>query len=179
MVSVSVRFFTVFSNWLKKMQASTVLIVEHDERVCRVLSRIIKRMGYVPFPAGNYEDFKALYAEQQPAAILLNLGLPGNDHTEFFRYLVEQHSAATIILLCDLEENETGEFIQLGRSAGLNMGGALRKPVDVDAVKKVLQERVSPLKKSSVNRQTTAAAGQDRFLDLAQFFKNRISLILM
>ena len=161
------------------MQALTVLIVEHDERVCRVLSRIIKRMGYEPFSTGGYEDFKTLYAEHQPAAILLNLGLPGNDHTEFFRFLVEQHSAATIILLCDLEENETGEFIQLGSSAGLNMGGALCKPVDVDVVKKVLQEQVSPLKKSSVNRRITTAAGRDKVLDLSRLYKSRISLIVM
>lgn len=160
------------------MQASTVLIVEHDDRVCRVLSRIIKRMGYVPFPAGDYEDFKALYAEQQPATILLDLVSTGDDYTEFFRYLVEQRSAATVILLDDLEENETSEILLFGRSAGLNMGGVLRKPVDVDAVKTVLGKKPGPLKKSHLNRSNKTTAERGKIFDLDQLLKNRTSLIL-
>lgn len=120
------------------MQAQIILIVEHDERVCRVLSRIIKRIGYIPFTAGDYEDFKTLYARQQPAIILLDLESPDHEHTEYIRYLAEQHAAATVILLSDLEENETGEFIRLGRAAGLNMGRVLRKPLNVESVKELL-----------------------------------------
>ena len=82
---------------LKHMQASTVLIVEHDERVRRVLSRIIKRIGYAPFPAADYKSFKSLYSEQQPAIILLDLESPEHDHMEYIRYLAEQHSAASCV----------------------------------------------------------------------------------
>ncbi|MBM2830718.1 MAG: histidine kinase [Gammaproteobacteria bacterium] len=135
------------------MNTIRVLIMEHEERVCRVLCRIVKRMGYEPFPAADYEHFKALYNEAIPDIILLNLKIAGNDNTEFCRYLVEQKSPATIILLSDREEDETADLMKLGLSAGLNMGGVLRKPVDVEAVKELLAGRMppqpsSPLKKS-------------------------------
>ena len=135
------------------MQEPRILIVEPDERVSRVLGRIITRMGYAAFAAIDYDSFKTLYNEQVPAAILLNLEITGNDNTVYCRYLVEQKSTATIILLSDREEDETAYLMKLGLSAGLNMGGVLRKPVDVEAVKELLAGRVppqpsSPLKKS-------------------------------
>ena len=162
------------------MQEPRVLIVEHDDRVCRVLSRIFKRMGYEAFPAIDYEGFKSLYAEQTPAIILLNTEIPGHDSTEFFRFLVEQQSPAAIILLSDLEENETSDFTELGSSAGLNMGGILRKPVDVEAVKRLLAgdgPAASPLKKSQKNRQRSRDIGRVTILDPDQISMHQFRLI--
>ena len=107
----------------------------------------------ISYPAADYEHFKALYNEAIPDIILLNLETAGNDNTVFCRYLVEQESTATIILLSDREEDETADLMKLGLSAGLNMGGVLRKPVDVEAVKELLAGRMppqpsSPLKKN-------------------------------
>ena len=164
------------------MQELSVLIVEHDDRVCRVLSRIFKRMGYEAFQAIDYDGFKTLYAGKTPAIILLNMEIPGHDNTEFFRFLVEQQSPAAIILLSDLEENETSDFMELGRSAGLNMGGILRKPVDVDAVKGLLsgdcpEPQASPLKKSQKNRQRLQDLDRVIILDPDQFPEDRFRLI--
>ncbi|OGT70626.1 MAG: hypothetical protein A3I78_00905 [Gammaproteobacteria bacterium RIFCSPLOWO2_02_FULL_56_15] len=135
------------------MQEHRVLIIEHDDRVCRVLGRIITRMGYAALAAADYDSFKAFYNEQVPAVILLNLEIAGNDNAEFCRYLVERKSPTAIILLSDREEDKTTDLMQLGLSAGLNMCGVLHKPVDVEAVKELLAGRVppqpsSPLKKS-------------------------------
>ena len=163
------------------MQEPRVLIVEHDDRVCRVLSRIFKRMGYEAFPAIDYEGFKNLYAEKTPAIILLDMEIPGHDSTDFFRYLVEQHSPAAVVLLSDLEENETSEFLELGKSAGLNMGDILRKPVDVEAVKQLLggeypETQDSPLKKSQKNRQSLQVIDRVMILDPDHVQRDRFRL---
>lgn len=152
------------------MQKSGVLIVEHDDRVCRVLCRIVKRMGYEPFAAADYEVFKALYVEKKPAIILLDMEIPGSDNSEFFRYLVEQQSQAAIFLLSDLEENETRDYLDLGASAGLIIGGILRKPVDFDSVKQKLTGRRrdnqdSPLKKSQITGRMLQAVDRRKILD--------------
>lgn len=120
------------------MNKTRVLIMEHEERVCRVLSRIIKRMGFEPFSAIDYENFKSLYIKHRPEIILLSLEILDNDNAEFCRYLVEQGSNATIILLSNMDEDDLSSFEKLGLSAGLNMGGILRKPIDVDSVKSKL-----------------------------------------
>ena len=153
------------------MQEHLALIVEPDERVSRVLCRIVKRMGYEPYPVADYEHFKALYNEAIPDIILLNLEIAGNDNTVFCRYLVEQKSTATIILLSDREEDETADLMKLGLSAGLNMGGVLRKPVDVEAVKELLAGRMppqlsSPLKKSHKQGRITRTKNRNRTITL-------------
>ena len=140
------------------MHDPRVLIVENDERVCRVLSRIFTRMGYAAIAAADYESFKVLYQEQIPAVILLNLEIAGSGNTEFCRYLVEQKSGTAIMLLSDMEEEETADLLNLGSTAGLNMLGVLRKPVDVVTVKALLGQYVClqtphPLKKSLGNEQ--------------------------
>ena len=121
------------------MQVPRILIVEHDDRVCRVLGRIIARMGYAALAAADYDSFKTFYNEQVPAAILLNLEIAGNDNVEFCRYLVERKSPAAIILLSNMEADAATDLMKLGLSAGLNMQGVLSKPVDVEAVKEMLK----------------------------------------
>lgn len=165
------------------MSEPGVLIVEHDDRVCRVLCRIIKRMGFEACPAADYEAFKTLYAREKPAIILLNMDSPDSDNSEFFRFLVEQQSQAAIILLSDLEEPETNDFMELGKAAGLQVGGVLRKPVDVEAVKRMLSGRApkdpaSPLKKSQYKRQRFHTDDCIKILDQDQIFEQRICLIL-
>ena len=158
------------------MHQPGALIVEPDERVSRVLCRIVKRMGYEPYPASDYEHFKALYNEAIPDIILLNLETAGNDNTVFCRYLVEQESTATIILLSDREEDETADLMKLGLSAGLNMGGVLRKPADVEAVKELLAGRMppqpsSPLKKNHEQGRPLQPDDRVTILDTDQRFE--------
>jgi CheY-like chemotaxis protein len=135
---------------LTKMRQPVVMIVEQDDRVSRVLCRMIKRLGHQPYTAADYEAFKTIYIEKAPAIILLNLELAGNHNSGFCRYLVERQSRAAIILLSNMEEEETSGFMKLGQSAGLNMRGVLRKPVDMDALKDLLAGLTpsDPLKKS-------------------------------
>jgi DNA-binding response OmpR family regulator len=120
------------------MHNSGVLIVEHDERVSRVLCRIIERMGYEPMATADYEDFKVLYKEKTPEIIMLSLEITDTNDSELFRFLTDQQSQSAIILLSNLDEEDLGKFEELGRSGGLNMGGVLRKPVDFNSVKELL-----------------------------------------
>ena len=164
------------------MHTSGVLILEHDERVCRVLSRIVQRLGFEALPASDYAGFKTLYAGYKPAVILLNMDTTGNDNAEFFRFLVEQQSQANIILLNDPEETETRDLMDLGKAAGLKISGILRKPIDVEAVKRMLAEQFPPdrtatLKKSHEIGYLIKISAWGMYFDPDLPDKNRLSLI--
>jgi CheY-like chemotaxis protein len=103
------------------MNKSSVLIMEYEDRVSRVLCRIIKRLGLEPASTDNYHDFKKLYIESRPQFILLSLDTPANNQGELCRYLVDQKSPSTIILLSNMDEEKLLGFERNGRSAGLNM----------------------------------------------------------
>ena len=130
-----------------------VLILEHEERVSRVLGRIIKQIGFVPLAVNDYLNFKSAYHEFKPDVILLSLEIPNADHHELLRYLLEQTPQATIILMSNMDDDEISGFEKLCLLAGLHMGGILRKPIDVESVKLkltglVLKKQMHPLKKN-------------------------------
>ena len=126
------------------MNKSSVLIMEYEDRVSRVLCRIIKRLGLEPASTNNYHDFKKLYVESRPQFILLSLDTPANNQGELCRYLVDQKSPSTIILLSNMDEEKLLGFERNGRSAGLTMGGILRKPVDLTSVQSKLEGLITP-----------------------------------
>ena len=153
-----------------------VLILEHEERVSRLLCRIMKRMGFKPVSADNYEKFKTIYVETKPEIILLSLDIPAGDHNELCSYLVEHNSNANIVLLSNMDEDKLTNFIKTGKKSGLKMGGILRKPIDVDAVKKIFKDqglfgRSKPLKKNGEFRRLLQMHDLLDNLDLDQFFK--------
>lgn len=135
------------------MNKIRILIMEHEKRVCRVLCRIIERLGFESLSVNEPADFESTCVEFKPDVVLLSLETIDVDHIKLLHSLIEQHSRATIILLSNMHEDETVALERLGQSSGLNMGGILRKPIDVDAVKSKLKDLVpqnhkQPLKKS-------------------------------
>lgn len=118
--------------------------MEYEDRVSRVLCRMVRRLGMSPIAADNYSDFKKLYDEFNPRIILLSLDTPTNNQGELCQYLVEQKALATIILLSNMDEEKLLGFERNGRTAGLNMGGILRKPVDLTSVQTKLEELITP-----------------------------------
>jgi len=50
------------------MDESNVLIMEYEDRVNRVLCRIVRRLGLEPVSADNYNNFKSLCKEHHPLA---------------------------------------------------------------------------------------------------------------
>ena len=134
-----------------------ILIMEYEGRVSRVLCRIISRLGLEPVPAGDYASFKALYDEHQPGFILLSLDSPKDDRSDVCRYLVESQSPATIILLSNMDEDKLRGFERTGRSAGLNMGGILRKPVDKTSLQSKLEQLIRQDQETNFNQRNTSS----------------------
>lgn len=145
-----------------------VLILEHEERVCRVLGRIIKQLGFKPLAVNDYLKFKSSYLEFRPDIILLSLEIPDADHQEILHYLIEQDSPSTIILTSNMDDDEISGFEKLCLLAGLDMGGILHKPIDIESVKSKLEwlaqrKQMWPLKKSypfNAYREQPVAAGE-------------------
>ena len=124
------------------MKKPRVLIMENEERVCRLLDRIINRMGFESLSVNKYPDFKASYTDLKPDVVMLSLDIPGLDHAHLLHYLLEHDAGATVILLSNMDEDELSGIETLGQLSGLNMGGILHKPIYIDSVKSILKDVV-------------------------------------
>lgn len=154
---------------IKGMNETNVLIMEYEDRVNRVLCRIVKRLGLEPYSTDNYSNFKELYKEHKPKVILLSLDSPANNQGELCHYLVDEKSASTIILLSNMDEEKLLGFEKNGRSAGLTMGGILRKPMDMTTVQSKLEELIRPDQRNAFKKKVVCGSVETATQNQAPF----------
>jgi anti-anti-sigma factor len=83
---------------LKKAPGSdkTVLVVDDDPSIRRVLERILTPAGYAVFTASNGDEGRSLAREKKPSIILMDINLPGLDGGEVAQQLADELRTADI-----------------------------------------------------------------------------------
>ena len=106
------------------MAATRILIVDDDASVRRMLSEYLSSHGYEVREAASGAAMRAELARDEPAVVLLDIGLPGEDGLTLARYLRERHDIGIIMV--------TGAGDVVDRVAGLEVGADdyIAKPFD-------------------------------------------------
>jgi two-component system OmpR family response regulator len=106
------------------LTGAKVLIVDDDERLCRVLSRYLSREGYSVREAANGDQMRAMLAEEPADLILLDLILPDEDGLSLARDLRAESDVAIVML--------TGKTDTIDKIVGLELGADdyITKPFD-------------------------------------------------
>jgi len=106
------------------MAATRILIVDDDTSVRRMLSEYLSSHGYEVREAASGAAMRAELARAEPAVVLLDIGLPGEDGLTLARYLRERHDIGIIMV--------TGAGDVVDRVAGLEVGADdyIAKPFD-------------------------------------------------
>lgn len=105
-------------------QDATILIVDDDDRLCRVIGRYLTSAGYQVKTANDGEEMYKSIKIRTPDIIILDLRLPGKHGLELAREIRKDSEIGIIIL--------TGTGDKIDEIVGLE-GGAddyLTKPVD-------------------------------------------------
>ena len=66
-------------------QNTTILIVDDDDRICRILDRYLTSAGYRVKTAENGEEMRRCMQLQQPDLVILDLQMPGEHGLELTR----------------------------------------------------------------------------------------------
>ncbi len=117
-----------------------VLIIDDDQRICRLIKRVADDLGIESFATDNPELFEPANLDFEPTIIFMDLQMPKLDGVELLRKLADQHSKAAIILASGMDKSIIETTEELGKSMGLNMAGFLQKPIDIDKVKNILEQ---------------------------------------
>ena len=128
------------------MSKNRVLIIDDDQRICRVIKRVADELGVESFVTDNPELFESAYLGYEPNVILMDLQMPKLDGVELMRKLAEHKSKSAIILASGMDKRVLETTEELGKSLGLNMAGFLIKPIDIDTVKKILGQQFETVK---------------------------------
>jgi len=121
-----------------------VLIIDDDQRICRIIKRVADDLGIESFATDNPELFESTIPHFKPNVIFMDLQMPRLDGVELLRKLADQHSRAAIILASGMDKSIIETTEELGKSMGLNMAGILQKPIDIDQTKNILEQHFEP-----------------------------------
>jgi PAS domain S-box-containing protein len=105
-----------------------ILVVEDDPRLPIILSKMIKSLGFAPVCVESAELALASIAEEMPAGVFLDLGLPKMSGMELLRRLREDSATAPIPVFIMSGATDTGEAKSLGAL------GFLKKPVTRESI---------------------------------------------
>jgi PAS domain S-box-containing protein len=110
----------------------TVLVIDDEETVRVVASKMLKTLGFAVLSASDGEQGLRVYRAHSDAicAVLLDLTMPRMDGEETFRELRRICADACVILMSGFNEQEAG-----ARFVGKGLAGFLQKPFTPDELR--------------------------------------------
>jgi len=117
-----------------------VLVVDADPGYCKYVTKVLQRAGYSARSVATANDAVAFVRERRPAAVLLEVILPGATGYGVCRELREEHGDQLPIVFVSGECTEPSD-----RVVGLTIGGDdyLVKPIDPDELTARLRRLIS------------------------------------
>ena len=106
-----------------------LLVIDDQPDLCEFISEAARSMGFESLAVSEPDAFRRAVQEFQPTVVVLDLQMPGADGIELLRYLGERGSKAQVLVASGMDQRVLATAQQLGKSQGLNMLGALQKPI--------------------------------------------------
>ena len=116
-----------------------VLVVDDEPRMCDVLRRILKQVGYKVITAPDGETALRLIPEKNPDVLLLDLLMPGIDGREVCRRVRELSTKTQIIYFTAKVEPDPAKLKELRSEADAFIAKPATSKQILSRVSRVLQ----------------------------------------
>jgi len=116
-----------------------LLVVDDEIDICELIGSVAEGMGYDSILVDNVQNFPLLYSKDIDV-IVCDLAMPGFDGVEIIRFLADNRSEASIILISGFDQGVLHSAHELAVSQDLNVAGALGKPVSIDDLERLLYD---------------------------------------
>lgn len=77
----------------------TILIIDDDDKIRKVLRRMIEGEGFEIIEAENGDDGMVLFREKSPALVIIDIIMPGKDGLTVIQEIREQNPGARVIAM--------------------------------------------------------------------------------
>ena len=141
----------------------TILVVDDDPRICRLISRLLRRDGFSAHTAASGAEMRSVLEDVRPDLVLLDLMLPDEDGFTLARELRVGSEVGLVIL--------TGRTDTVDKIVGLELGADdyVTKPFDprelVARIRSVLRRRAGSSSRSDGRGSLARFAGWTLDLD--------------
>ncbi|MFH1992358.1 MAG: response regulator, partial [Pseudomonadota bacterium] len=108
---------------------ANILIVDNDEQIQRLLSRMLKGNGYNLTMASSAEAARELLKNQKVELILCDIGLPGESGLDFIRFALAEYPHTAAVMVTGL-----GSTTFAQKALEIGVYGYITKPFEQDIV---------------------------------------------
>ena len=117
----------------------TVLIIDDDDFVRAMVTKLVKSFGYAPIGARDgFEALDILSRMEAPAVVITDIVMPKMDGLEMLRQLRAKYPQLKIIAMSGGGRSEQGDYLELARKSGANE--IVSKPINPRQLRDILQQ---------------------------------------
>lgn len=116
-----------------------LLLIDDDEGMRKYLSRVAEECGYDVTAVDRDSAFRKAYEASPPELILLDIFMPHSDGFEILADLKKRASPVPIVLISGHESFYLEAAERFGEANGLNIIGALQKPIRAENLRALLR----------------------------------------
>ncbi len=120
------------------MNSNRLLIIDGELSVCNQISNAAKECGFDVFVVHDGDGFRSTVSTQPPSALVLDLGLSGEDGISMLSFLAERNFRVPIVLMSNLDARVLGTAERIAKARGLSVVGTLRKPFTIADLERTL-----------------------------------------
>ena len=120
----------------------SLLILDDDARLAQFIADVATPLGWQVTVTQNVDAFQHAYAEQPPAAIVLDLHLGASDGIEQLRFLSAAGYGGPIILISGTDPRVLASARRVGEALGAHIVDTIEKPARAARVRAILQDLV-------------------------------------
>jgi len=120
-------------------KANRLLLIDDDQGVREYVRDVAEELGYAVVATESAEEFFVAFRAFVPTLIMVDLVMPHADGVELLRRLSELPTNAEIVVMSGLDSRVLGSAERLGDKYGLNMLGALSKPIALPDLEALLR----------------------------------------
>ena len=114
-----------------------ILVVDDDEKTCRLISESLRLEGFNVATATNGQDALLLLEREPPDLIILELALPEMDGIETLRHLRERAREVGVVIL-----TAYGTVARAREAKALGVREFLGKPFDIGRLVRIVADEV-------------------------------------
>ncbi len=122
------------------MNPNRLLVVDDEADICELVKDVAEGIGFEVAALTHADEFRTTYRDIAPTVIILDLHMPGTDGIELLRFLADDQVSAHILLVSGTDARVLSTARRLGKTHGLNMLGAMQKPIMVSDLEDFLEK---------------------------------------
>ncbi len=125
----------------------TILVVDDEDSICKVLKGILADEGYEVLTAGTGEDALKMVDDELPDLVLLDIWLPGIDGLETLKHIKDKHSTIPVVMI-----SGHGTIESAVKSTKLGAFDFIEKPLSLEKVVLTVEHALSMVRLEEENK---------------------------